>query len=454
MSTRPTSTQLADWDRQYLWHPFAQMKEWEQEVPLIIERGKGPYLIDLQGRRYLDGVSSLWVNVHGHRHPILDKAIQDQLKKISHSTLLGLSNPPAIRLARELVHLAPPGLTRVFYSDDGSTAVEVALKMAVQYWQQRKPSAGPKWKFVRLALAYHGDTVGAMSVGGVELFQERFRPLLFPSMPIDPPYCYRCPLHLKFPSCQMACIDPFEELLAKEHQEIAGIIVEPLVQAVAGIVTAPAGYLTKVRELCSKYHVLMIADEVATGFGRTGKMFACEHESVAPDLMTIAKGLTGGYLPLGATLATEEIYQAFLGEYGEWKTFFHGHSYTGNPLGCAAALANLEIFKTERTLAKVQKRIPVLQRVLKPLARLAHVGDIRQCGYMVGIELVKNKATREPFPLTARIGHKVMLEARRRGLLIRPIGNVVVLMPPLSTSVKELRQMVTIISQSIKAMNA
>ncbi len=196
----------------------------------------------------------------------------------------------------------------------------------------------------------------------------------------------------------------------------------------------------------------MIADEVATGFGRTGKMFACEHESVAPDLMAIAKGLTGGYLPLGATLATEEIYQAFLGEYGEWKTFFHGHSYTGNPLGCAAALANLEIFKTERTLAKVQKRIPVLQRLLKPLARLAHVGDIRQCGYMVGIELVKNKATREPFPLTVRMGHKVTLEARRRGLLIRPIGNVVVLMPPLNTPMKELRQMVFIIGQAIKAV--
>lgn len=452
MSKHPLSIQLADWDRQYVWHPFAQMKEWEEDVPLIIERGKGPYLFDIEGRRYLDGVSSLWVNIHGHRHPVIDKAVRSQLKKISHSTLLGLSNPPAIQLARELVHLAPPGLTRVFYSDDGSTAVEIALKIAVQYWQQRNPSTRLKQKFVRLALAYHGDTVGAMSVSGVELFQERFRPLLFPSVPIDSPYCYRCPLQLKFPSCQMACIDPLEELLAKECQEIAGIIVEPLIQAVAGMVTAPAGYLAKVRELCSKYKVLMIADEVATGFGRTGKMFACEHEDVAPDLMTIAKGLTGGYLPLGATLATEEIYQAFLGEYGEWKTFFHGHSYTGNPLGCAAALANLEIFKTERTLSKVQKHISILQHLLKPIAHMPHVGDVRQFGYMVGIELVKNKDTREPFSLTLRIGHKVMLEARQRGLLIRPIGNVIVLVPPLTTSVKELRQMVAIVGQSIESV--
>src|SRR5438034_3210960 len=274
------------------------MQEWEQERPLIIERGKGPYLIDSLGRKYLDGVSSLWVNVHGHRHPALDRAIHRQLAKIAHSTLLGLSNPPAILLGRELIRLAPPGLTRVFYSDDGSTAVEVALKMAVQYWQQHVPRSGPKRTFLHLRLGYHGDTVGAMSVGGIDLFQKRFHPLLFSTLAADPPYCYRCPLGLAYPSCAIACLEPIEDMLKQRHREIAGLVIEPLVQAAAGMLTAPPGYLTRIRDLCSRYHVLLIADEVATGFGRTGRMFACDHEGVTPDLMAIGKGLTGGYLPM------------------------------------------------------------------------------------------------------------------------------------------------------------
>ena len=354
----------------YLWHPFTQMREWERETPIIIERGKGPYLIDTHGRRYLDGVSSIWVNVHGHRHPVLDRAIRDQLARIAHSTLLGLSNPPAIRLARELVGLAPRGLTRVFYSDDGSTAVEIALKMAVQYWQQRRPRLRPKNTFLHLTLAYHGDTVGAMSVGQIETFHKRFAPLLFPTLAADAPYCYRCPLKLSYPSCGMACLDPIEQVLKARHRDLAGFIVEPLVQAAAGMITAPPGYLKRLRELCTKYGVLLIADEVATGFGRTGTMFACEQEGVTPDLMAISKGLTGGYLPLAATLATEEIYRAFLGRYDEWKTFFHGHSYTGNPLGCAVALANLEVFRRERTLARLRPKIAALTRWLRPLGKL------------------------------------------------------------------------------------
>ncbi|MEW6543661.1 MAG: adenosylmethionine--8-amino-7-oxononanoate transaminase [Nitrospirota bacterium] len=443
---------LADWDRRYLWHPFTQMREWEREEPLIIERGKGPYLFDSQGRRYLDGVSSLWVNVHGHRHPALDRALHGQLTKIAHSTLLGLSNPPAIRLARELVRLAPPGLTRVFYSDDGSTAVEVALKMAVQFWRQRRPNAGPKRTFLHLALAYHGDTAGAMSVGGIELFQGRFRPLLFPTLVAEPPYCYRCPLKRTFPSCKLACLEPIEQTLMRRHRDLAGLVIEPLVQAAAGMITAPPGYLRRIRELCTRYRVLLIADEVATGFGRTGRLFACEHEGVTPDLMAISKGLTGGYLPLGATLATEEIYQAFLGEYRDWKTFFHGHSYTGNPLGCAVALANLEIFRRERTLARLQPKVRALGRLLRPLARLSHVGDIRQRGFMVGIELVRDRKTKAPYPLEARIGHRVAMEARERGLLLRPLGNVIVLMPPLVATVRELALMVAIVREAIRAV--
>lgn len=443
---------LAEWDRRFLWHPFTQMREWEREEPVIIARGHGPYLVDTRGRRYLDGVSSIWVNVHGHRHPALDRALRKQLGRIAHCTFLGLTNPPAIELARELVRVAPRGLTRVFYSDDGSTAMEVALKMAVQYWQQRKPRAPGKRTFVHLTLAYHGDTVGGMSVGGTGLFQDRFRSLCFPSAEVDAPYCYRCPLKLAYPSCRLACLEPLERLLRARGREIAGVVIEPLVQAVAGMVTAPPGYLTRVRALCTRYKVLLIADEVATGFGRTGRLFACDHERVTPDLMAISKGLTGGYLPLGATLATEEVYRAFLGDYHEWKTFFHGHSYTGNPLGCAVALASLKLFRQERTLSRVTRGERLLRRELAPLARRAHVGDIRQRGYMVGIELVRDKATKAPYPLVDRMGHAVAREARRRGLLIRPIGNVVILMPPLGTPEKELARMVRIVHDSIVAV--
>lgn len=439
----PSTRQLARWDHDYLWHPFTQMKEWEDEEPVIIARGKGAYLIDTEGRRYLDGTSSIWVNVHGHRHPTLDEALRHQLGKVAHSTLLGLSNPPAIELARALIRIAPKGLTRVFYSDDGSTAVEVALKMAVQYWQQRKPRKGPKQLFVNLTGAYHGDTTGAMSVGNIELFHERFRPLLFSTFKVTAPQ--------RVPSIELANLESIERLFKRRHKEIAGLIIEPLVQAAAGIIVAPPGYLRGIRGLCTKYHVLLIADEVATGFGRTGKMFACEHERVTPDLMAISKGLTGGYMPLAATLATEEIYQAFLGEYHDWKTFFHGHSYTGNPLGCALALANLKVFRKEQTLKRLQPKIKALRQLLKPLAEHPHVGAIRQCGFMVGIELVKNRTTREPYPLEERIGHRIAMEARRRGLLLRPIGNVIVVMPPLPISTYELNAMMQIVSSSIRA---
>jgi adenosylmethionine---8-amino-7-oxononanoate aminotransferase len=451
MTKKKKAPSLGDWDRQYLWHPFTQMQEWEQEEPVVIEDGKGPYLIDTEGRTYLDGTSSLWVNLHGHRHPVLDRALDRQRKRIAHSTLLGLSNPPAILLARELIAVAPKGLTRVFYSDNGSTAVEVALKMAVQYWQQRHPEAGPKTRFLHLKLAYHGDTIGAVSVGNIELFHGRFKPLLFPTRTAEPPYCYRCPLGLTYPACRLACLDPIERILKKDGRELAGFIIEPLMQAAAGMIPQPPGYLRRVRELCTQYGVLMIADEVATGFGRTGSMFACEREGVTPDLMALSKGLTAGYLPLAATLATEEIYRAFLGKYEEFKTFFHGHSYTGNPLGCAVALANLEIFRKERTLARLQPKIRLLARLLKPLQRSPHVGDIRQQGFMAGIELVRDRATRDAYPLEARIGHRVAQEARKRGLLLRPLGHIIVLVPPLSISSTALTRMVNILSGSIAA---
>lgn len=428
------------------------MQEWEQEEPLIIERGKGSSLIDTEGRTYLDGTSSIWVNLHGHRHPLLDRALKKQLDKIAHSTFLGLSNPPAIELARELIRIAPKGLTRVFYSDNGSTAVEIALKMAVQYWQQRHPEAGPKNTFLHLKLAYHGDTIGAVSVGNIEVFHARFKPLLFPTLETEPPHCYRCPLHLAYPSCRMACIDPIEQLFKSRHRDLAGFIIEPLMQAAAGMISQPPGYLNRIRELCTKYNVLLIADEVATGFGRTGKMFACEHERVTPDLMAISKGLTGGYMPLAATLTTEDIYRGFLGRYDEFKTFFHGHSFTGNPLGCALALANLSIFRNEKTLVTLQPKIKLLARLLQPFRRLSRVGDIRQSGLMAGIELVRDHATKEPYPLSARAGHQVAMIARAKRLILRPIGNVLVLMPPLSTTAEELKKMVKTLKESIESL--
>jgi adenosylmethionine---8-amino-7-oxononanoate aminotransferase len=452
MAQRPSTRQLIDWDHQYLWHPFTQMQEWEQEEPLIIARGKGPYLIDTEGKRFLDGTSSIWVNLHGHRHPMLDRAIKKQLDNIAHSTLLGLANPPAIQLARALIQIAPKGLKRVFYSDNGSTAVEIALKMAVQYWQQCHPEAGSKNSFLHLKMAYHGDTIGAVSVGNIAVFHARFKALLFPTIEADPPYCYRCPLGLTYPSCGMACIDPIERILKERHRELAGFIIEPLVQAAAGMLPSPPGYLTRIRELCTRYDVLLIADEVATGFGRTGKMFACQHEGVTPDLMAISKGLTGGYMPLAATLTTDEIYQAFLGRYADFKTFFHGHSYTGNPLGCAVALANIQIFQKEKTLAKLQPKIKKMTQLLLPLKQLPHVGEIRQQGFIVAIELVNDKQTKKPYPLEERVGHRISMEARSRGLLVRPIGNVMILMPPLSTSIQELRRMVEILREAIAAI--
>jgi len=441
--------------RAYIWHPFTQMQEWEQATPLLINRGKGTLVYDIDGNAFLDGTSSIWVNLHGHRHPTIDQAIRYQLTQIAHTTLLGLSHPPAIQLAKALVKLAPNGLQKVFFSDNGSTAVEIALKMAIQYWQQCPSPQPRKTGFIHLGLSYHGDTVGSMSLSGIELFQKPFSSLLFPSpIHLDSPYCYRCPLQLQFPQCSLACADPLEAFLKVKHEEIAGIIIEPMVQGVAGIIPSPPGYLKHVVELCRRYRVLFIADEVATGFGRTGRMFACEHEAVSPDIMAIAKGITGGYLPLAATLTTNEIYSAFLGEPHEGRTFFHGHSYTGNPLGCAAALANLSIFKTERTLTKVKNRTPKFAAFLKTLTDDPWVGDIRQCGYMVGIELVKNQHTKEPFPMSDRIGHRVGFTARTLGLLIRPIGNTMILMPPLSASLKELQQMVDILKVAISIVRA
>jgi adenosylmethionine-8-amino-7-oxononanoate aminotransferase len=415
---------LARLDRTHLWHPFTQQRGWEQEAPVMIERGEGSMLYDTDGNAFIDGVSSLWCTVHGHRHPAIDAAVKAQLDRIAHSTMLGLSHPGAAELAGRLVEIAPPGLERVFYSDNGSTAVEVAVKMAYQHWQQLGQTQ--RKEFVCLRDAYHGDTIGSVSVGGIDLFHATFRTLLFETHHAEP-----------------GDVADMRRLLEAHGERVAAVVMEPLVQGAAGMIVHPEGYLRAVRALCDEFGVLLICDEVAVGFGRTGTMFACQQEDVAPDLMCVAKGITGGYLPLAATLTTEAVYRAFLGEHQEYKTFFHGHTYTGNPLACAAALATLDVFESERTLERLAPKIDRLGELLETLvAPLPAVAEVRRRGFMTGIELM-------PFAPEARMGHQVTLAARRRGAIVRPLGDVVVLMPPLSITEAELTRLVEITAAAI-----
>ena len=442
---------LAALDQRHIWHPFTAMQGWMDDDPLIIERGDGCELIDTEGRRYLDGVSSLWVNVHGHGHPAIDAAIADQLGRLAHSTFLGLTHPPAIELAARLVALAPGRLERVFFSENGAASVEVALKMAYSYWRHQGED---RPTFVRLENAYHGDTIGAVSIGGIDRFHETYRPLLFATASIPSPYCYRCPLDLSPADCGLRCADALEDVLAAEGDRVAAVVIEPLVQGAAGIITAPDGHLRRVADIARRHGVLLVVDEVATGFGRTGKMFACEHEGIEPDILCLAKGLTGGYLPLSATLATSAVFDAFLARPEEHKTLYHGHSYSGNPLCCAAAMANLDVFENEQTIASLPGKIDALATALKPLADHPHVGEIRQRGLMVGIELVADRATKEPFAEHLQIGAEVAKATRPRGAIVRPLGDVVVLMPPLAMTGDELIRLATATAEAIDEVTA
>jgi adenosylmethionine-8-amino-7-oxononanoate aminotransferase len=412
-------------DHEHLWHPFTQQQGWSEEEPLLIDRAEGSHLIDVDGRRYIDGTSSLWCNVHGHRHAAIDAAVREQLDRVAHSTMLGLSHPGAAELAARLVAIAPAGLARVFYSDSGSTAAEIALKMAFQYQRQRGGEHAGRTSFVRLRGAYHGDTIGSVSVGGIDLFHAAYGPLLFDTHAVEP-----------------GDAAELGRVLEAHGGEVAAVIVEPLVQGAAGILVQPDGYLRAVRELCDEHGTLLICDEVATGFGRTGTMFACEQEDVAPDLLCIAKGLTGGYLPLAATLATEAIYEGFLGVPQDQRTFFHGHTYTGNPLAVAAALANLDVFESERTLERLQPKIDLLEARLAEIAAMPEVAEVRQRGFMVGIDLGEHDPA-------LRIGHRVTLAARARGAIVRPLGDTVVLVPPLSIAAADLETLLAIVAESI-----
>ena len=430
------------WDVEHLWHPFTQMAEYARIEPLVVVAAEGNYLVDDRGRRLFDATSALWCNLLGHRVPEIDVAIRDQLGRFAHSTLLGATHPGAAELARRLTEVAPPGLDHVFFSDDGATAVEAALKIAFQYRLLTEGrEAAARSVFLSLDDAYHGDTLGAAAVGGVALFHETFRPILLRTLKAPSPYCYRCPVGKQPGSCSIDCADEVEAVLAREAGRVCAVIAEPRVQAAAGMIVHPPGYLRRLADSCRRHGALLILDEVATGFGRTGTLFACQQEGVVPDLLCLAKGLTGGYLPVAATLATDSVYHAFLGRYEEYRHFFHGHTYTGNPLGCAAALATLRLLADGRVVAAVEGKARVLREALEPVARHPNVGDVRQAGLMCGVELVADRQTKVRFPAGDRVGYALCLALRDRGFLLRPLGDVIVLMPPLSSTEDELRRL-------------
>ncbi|HUG84586.1 MAG TPA: adenosylmethionine--8-amino-7-oxononanoate transaminase [Euzebya sp.] len=430
MAHQMTHDQLRRLDAAHVWHPFTQMDRWLADEQLVIDRAEGVWLVDADGRRYLDGNASLWVNIHGHGHPTLDAALHAQVDRLAHVTYLGLANTPATLLAQRLVELAPGRLSKVFFSEAGAAAVEVAVKMAYAYWLFREQPQ--RSLFVSVDGAYHGDTVGSVSVGHIDAFHATYAPLLFTTAALPQPYCYRCPLGLTHPSCQLACADALEDVLTREADRVAGVVVEPRVQGAAGIITAPDGHLRRIADIARAHGTLLIVDEVATGFGRTGPLFSCSAEGVEPDLMAIGKGLTAGYLPMSATMATPEIFDAFDG-----RTFFHGHSYSGNPLAAAVALANLAVFEQEDTLDRAATLAEHLATGLRRFHGHPHVGEVRQRGTMVGIELVADTATREPFEPQRRIGDLVCRAARDHGLVIRPLGDVIVVMPALAMTTAE-----------------
>ena len=424
------TSELQAADQQHLWHPFTQMRDWcaPGSDPLVLSGGRGSVLIDSDGREYLDGNSSIWTNIHGHSHPKIIAAIRAQAGKLAHSSFLGTTNEPAIRLAEKLVALFPrETLTRVFYSDDGSTAIEVALKMAVQFHQLT--GHPERCRFAAFDHAYHGDTAGAASLGGIAVFQDRFAPLSFPVTHV----------------ADMAALNALD---AATKASLAGVVIEPMIQGAGGMRTWPPGLLRDLRAWCDREGVFLLLDEVMTGFGRTGKMFACEHEGVVPDFIALAKGLSGGTMPLAATLTTEKVFQAFLGDYAEMKTLFYGHSYCGNPLGCAAALANLEVFEEEKTLDRLQPKIAHLAELLADLATEPNVSAIRQCGFIAGIDVAKSDGT--PFPWQDQTGAKICMAARRHGLLTRPIRDTLVLMPPLCFTGPELERSVAALRAGIR----
>ena len=467
---------LAQIDHKFVWHPFTQMRDWLRREPIVIAFGQGAVLRDVHGKNYLDANSSIWTNLHGHQHPKINSAIARQLKKISHSSALGFANEPASLLAEKLVCAAnlkskKTKLNKVFFSDNGSTALEGALKLAYQYsWRARSATCPPALmkkfppRFLSLDGAYHGDTIGAVSLGHIDLFHKTYGGMLFKTSKVMSPYCYRCPFNRAKPEradareyrkCNWECVNLVKKKFfgqKKKGNPFAAFVFEPLMQGAAGMIPQPVGWLKQVTDIARSHGALLIADEVMTGFGRTGTTFACQQENVQPDFLCVAKGLTGGYLPMAATLTTQRVFDAFLGEYEEFKTFFHGHSFTGNQLGAAAAMASLEILQSEKSVRQRSQLQKNLQEELQSLWSLPNVGDVRQVGLVAGIELVENWRTRKPFALRERAGIRVCETMAKRGVLTRPVGNVIVLMPPYCTTREQLQKMVSALREAVKAV--
>lgn len=442
-----TKDELLRLDRRHVWHPCTQEKDHELLPPIPIERGEGVHLIDMDGRRYIDGVSSWWVNLFGHNHPRLNRALQAQAGKIAHHIFAGFTHAPAVELADRLCALAPGELNKVFFADNGSAAVEVALKMSFQYWQQ---SGRPeKVRFVSIHEAYHGETVGALSVGGCDLYREIYRPILLDTYQAPGPDCYRCPYGKHRDTCDAECFEHLERLVTDRRDEIAAVIIEPLIQGAAGMRIYPPVYLRKLRALCDTCHVHYIADEIAVGFGRTGRMFANEHAGVAPDFMCLSKGITGGYMPLSAVLTRDDIYTAFYDEYATLKAFLHSHSYTGNALACALAVEVLNIFEQEHILERLRPKMALLDTFAETFRQIPDVGEFRRCGMVAAVELVKDKGERTPFPWQQRRGYQVYKKALQKGALLRPLGNVVYFMPPLTIDESTLEELLEIAVASI-----
>lgn len=450
--TKNKNNEWIEKDLKYVWHPDTQQKQYEGKdfKPTLIERGEGVYVYDTEGNRYLDAVASWWVNTLGHSNPRLNKVLSEQAGKIEHILLADFTHKPAIELAQRLVELSGKPFSKVFYSDDGSTAVEVAIKMAYQYWYQvGKPQ---KKYFVSMTDSYHGDTLGSVSVGGIDIYKKVFNPLVFETLKVCAPYCYRCPKNCSGRECRLDCLDDVEKLFESRHDEIAAMIVEPLVQGAAGMRVYPVEYLNKLGELCKKYDILLIDDEVAMAFGRTGKYFAFEHTTMRPDIFCVAKGITAGYIPLAATVTTERIYNAFYDDFSALKTFYHGHSFTGNPIACAVANETLKIMEEEKIIENLPKKIEYFKKALEKLKTLKHAGDVRHIGMIGAVELVKTPMNKEPYAFEERIGHQVFKEGMKRGAILRPIGNVIYFMPALIITESEITEMIDIAYESIKTV--
>jgi len=433
-----------DWqqkDLKYVWHPCSQMKDYEEFPPIVVERGEGAYIFDVTGKRYLDAVSSWWVNLFGHCNKRINAAVKKQLDKLEHVIFANFSHQPAIELAEKIVAITPKGLNKVFFADNGSSAVEVALKMSFQYHQQTGNSA--KKRFIKISDAYHGETLGALSVGDLDLYSRIYRPLMIDTIKVSGPDCYRCRYGKERSACSAECFEAMEKAIQEKHAEICAVIIEPMVQAAAGMKIYSPIYLEKLREACSDHNIHLIADEVAVGFGRTGKMFACEHAGIAPDLMCLSKGLTAGYMPLSLVVATDEIYSAFYSDYGELKAFMHSHSYTGNPLACAVALESLRIFEDEDVLNVNRKKSELIRKLTEPFAKLhPNVGELRQIGMIAALELVENKASKKAFSWEKRVGYNIYKIALNEGLLLRPLGNVLYFMPPYIVEQEDIEKII------------